>query len=172
MGKSETSAKTKHVMVRLPWIGPVRNGFHKEICDTITKACPIVVPRGVFTTKPASSGVNKDVLLMTSRSQVVYEYHCRCDQRYVGKTTQSLMLRIQQHTPTKIVYNHSSSDSSITKHLKESRGCIPAEPASRFRMLAQDHHRSHLDILEAIYIQKLSPSLCQQKASTRKLFLY
>ena len=66
MGKSETSADAKqHFMVRLPWIGPVSNGFRKEICDTITRACLIVVPR-VFTTKPAFSGVNKDVLPMTS----------------------------------------------------------------------------------------------------------
>ena len=162
----------QHVVIRLPWIGPVSNGFRKEIRDTITRACPIVVPRVVFTTKPVFSGVNKDVLPTTSRSHVVYEYHCRCDQRYVGKTTQSLALRIQQHIPAKIGCNHSSGDSSITKHLKVSRACIPSEPASRFRVLAQARHRSHLDILEALFIQKLSPSLCQQKASTRNLFLF
>ena len=80
MGKSETAADAKqHVMVRLPWIGPVSNGFRKEICDTIIRACPIVVPKVVFTTMPAFSGVNKDVLPTTSQSHVVYEYRCCCD---------------------------------------------------------------------------------------------
>ena len=166
----ETEAK-QHVVMRLPWIGPISNGFRKEIRETITRACPIVVPRVVFTTRPTFSGVNKDVLPMTSQSLVVYEYHCRCDQRYVGKTTQLLSLRIQQHIPTRIGRNHSSSDSAITKHLKESRGCVPLDPASRFRVLARARHRCHLDVLEAIYIQKLCPSLCQQ-ASTQKLFLH
>ena len=79
--------------------------------------------------------------------------------------------RIQQHIPTRIGRNHSSSDSAITKHLKESRGCVPLNPASRFHVLARALHRCHLDVLEAIYIQKLCPSLCQQ-ASTQKLFLH
>ena len=42
----------QHVVIRLPWIGPVSNGFWKEIRETITRACPIVVPRVVFTTRP------------------------------------------------------------------------------------------------------------------------
>ena len=82
---------------------------------------------------------------------------------YIYIYKEKLALRIQQHIPAKIGCNHSSSDSSITKHLKMSRACIPSEPASRFRVLAQARHRSHLDILEALFIQKLSPSLANRK---------
>ena len=40
---SETGEAKQHVVIRLPWIGPVSNGFSKEIRDTITRACPSVV---------------------------------------------------------------------------------------------------------------------------------
>ena len=110
---NETGEAKQHAVIRVPWIGPVSNGFRKKIRDRITRACPIVVPKVVFTTKQVFSEVNKDVLPKTSRSHVVYEYHRRCDQRYVGKTTQSLALRIQQHIPAKIGCNHSFCDSSI-----------------------------------------------------------
>ena len=33
---------------------------------------------------------------------VIYEYVCRCDSRYVGRTTQRLQERIKQHVPKAI----------------------------------------------------------------------
>ena len=59
-------------------------------------------PVVVFTTRHAFHGKCKDVLPMTSRSNVVYLYKCFCEQRYVGKTTQVLAERIKQHVPSKL----------------------------------------------------------------------
>ena len=49
------------------------------------------------------SAVEKDVLPANQRSMVIfYEYVCRCDSRYVGRTTQRLQERIKQHVPKAI----------------------------------------------------------------------
>ena len=43
-----------------------------------------------------------DVLLTIQHSNVVYEYVCHCDSRYVGRTSQRLQDRICQHVPRSI----------------------------------------------------------------------
>ena len=38
-----------------------------------------------------------DVLLTAQKSFVIYEYKCRCNSRYVGRTSQQMKDRIKQH---------------------------------------------------------------------------
>ena len=163
------------ILLKLPWIGAVSGKFRREFEDVVVKADVSLKPVVVFTTRHAFHGKCKDVLPMTSRSNVVYLYKCCCEQRYVGKTTQVLAERIKQHVPSKLsakaLVRVGANDSAVTKHLKESPACIPQVPASRFEVLANARSRSHLDLLEAIFIRVLSPSLCQQKAHTRTLHL-
>ena len=166
--------------LQLPWIGRQSMRFRTEIADVITKAFPKVKPMVVFTTSKAFSGREKDVLPTTSRSSIIYEFTCRCDRTYVGKTIQLLGERIKQHIPDRLFMSlrqkslvKSSSDSAITKHLADHSECVygKAEMRTRFRVLASARHSQHLDVLEALFIRSRCPELCQQKNNLRKLKL-
>ena len=160
--------------LRLPWMGQVSNKFRGDILKVISKGYPKVEAKVVFTTARAFSGRGKDVLSATSQSFIVYQFTCRCSWTYVGKTTQLLSERIKQHIPDRLFVNlrgkpvKTSSDSAITKHLCESVECTQSEDIRRsFKILAKARHSKHLDVLEALYIRKKSPDLCQQKKQIR-----
>ena len=154
--------------------------FRTEIAYVITKAFPKGKPMVVVTTLKAFSGREKDVLPTTSRSSIIYEFTCRCDRTYVGKTIQLLGERIKQHIPDRLFMSlrqkslvKSSSDSAITKHLADQSECVygKAEMRTRFRVLASARHSQHLDVLEALFIRSRCPELCLQKNNLRKLKL-
>ena len=48
--------------------------------------------------------------------------------------------------------------------------CLAVERRENFTILAQARHKAHLDVLEALYIKKLSPGLCLQKEFIQALF--
>ena len=50
--------------------------------------------------------------------------------------------------------------------------CVPTNAQERFRILAQARSSYHLDILEAMYIRSLEPSLCAQKEFVKSLTLF
>ena len=51
---------------------------------------------------------NKDVLPALQNRNVIYQFSCHCDSRYVGRTSQRLQDRIKQHVPKSIRYGTSS----------------------------------------------------------------
>ena len=172
--------KLKDVTICLPWIGQISMSHSRDIRNTVKVAFPTANPRVVFTTKKAFSGRNKDVLPTTACSNVIYEYTCHCKCTYVGKTTQCLSERIQQHLPSKLFtetpdLKKSTADSAITKHLKSSPDCraVGLKLRKCFKILARARKRTfgHLDVLEAVFINRLKPSLCLQKENTQHLHL-
>ena len=62
------------------------------------------------------------------------------------------------------------SDSAITKHVKLSRDC--SSVLSRIRVVPRARSKSHLNVLEAIFIARLHPDLCLQKEFVRSLCLF
>ena len=125
-------------------------------------------PRVVFSTQPAFSGRSKDALPTTSKSNVVYSFTCTCGVAYVGKTSQCLSARVRQHILGKPMrpspdLRKNCADSAIARHLKENPAYITPFVDQAFVVLAQARDRCHLDILEALFISRLVPSLCCQK---------
>ena len=59
-------------------------------------------PRVVYSTRVMLLSAKKVSVPTTQKSCVVYEFLCRCESRYVGRTTQRLADRIKQHIPTSI----------------------------------------------------------------------
>ena len=55
-----------------------------------------------------------------SSSNIVYQFLCHCDSRYVGRTSQRLQQRIKQHVPKTILQKHISQDRSTL-----ARSCKP-----------------------------------------------
>ena len=64
------------------------------------KRCYFAVkPRVVFATRQFLPSAKKDVLPSHHCSNLVYLFVCRCDSRYVGRTSQRLQECIKQHIP-------------------------------------------------------------------------
>ena len=59
-------------------------------------------PRVVYSTNELLSATNKDALPALQKSNVIYQFSCHCDIRYVGRTSQKLQDRIKQHVPKPI----------------------------------------------------------------------
>ena len=90
------------VYLKLPWIANVSSKFENQINKAITSCFYAVKPSVVYNTKVMLPSAKKDSVPTTQKSCVVYEFSCRCDARYVGRTTQRLADRIKQHVPTSI----------------------------------------------------------------------
>ena len=114
---------------------------------------------------------------------VVYQYVCRCDCRYVGRTSQKLQDRIIQHIPrcigsdkrpTKNLHNRQCKitstpsvyrDFAIGQHLLENKECAKHFNDAQFFVLATARSSFHLSVLEATYINALQPILCRKRNS-------
>ena len=114
------------------------------------------------------------------RSCVVYEFSCRCEARYVGRTTQRLADRIKQHVPTSIrkksntvreqpprlCKNNNSKincESAIGQHLLTNPECAKTYTDDNFRIIGQGRSSFHLSVLESVYIKTQNPVLYKQK---------
>ena len=118
----------------------------------------------------------KDSVPTTQKSCVVYEFSCRCEARYVGRTTQRLADRIKQHVPTSIrkkgstvreqppcISKNISSkinwESAIGQHLITNPECAKTYSDDKFRIIGQARSSFHLGVLESVYIKDSKPSL-------------
>ena len=105
---------------------------------------------------------------------------CHCDCRYVGRTTQRLQDRINQHIPKSIRTGHQQQkfqpqrnckktsteincDSAIGQHLLQNKTCANNFNTNQFSILAKARTQFHLSTLEATLIRILKPELCRQK---------
>ena len=127
-------------------------------------------------------GMNKRIPFdeFLPQSMVIYQYVCRCDCQYEGRTSQRLQDRINQHIPrcirsdkraTKNLPNQECKitstpsvycDSAIDQHLLENKECAKHFNNAQFSILATARS-FHLSVLEATYINSLQPILCRQK---------
>ena len=82
-----------------------------------------VEPRIIFKTKELVPATKNNVLPTHQQSNVIYEYSCHCDSRYVGRTSQRLLDRINQHIPKSI-----RNANSILKRSLPSRACKSSTP--------------------------------------------
>ena len=90
------------VYLKLPWIGNISSKFENQINKAITSCFYAVKPRLVYNTRVMLPSAKEDSVPTTQKSCVVYEFSCRCEARYVGRTAQRLADRIKQHVPTSI----------------------------------------------------------------------
>ena len=101
------------VYLHIPWIGNVSMKFEKQITSDVKRCFFSVEPRVVFTTRQLLPATKKDVLPSYHQSNVIYQFVCNCDSRYVGHTSQRLEERIKQHI-TKSITN------PPTPHIRQS----------------------------------------------------
>ena len=57
----------------------------------------LVNPSVIFTSKNIFSIAHKDIIPIIKKNNVIYEFQCHCDSRYVGRTSHRFENRIRQH---------------------------------------------------------------------------
>ena len=164
--------------------------FSKNVASAVQRCYFSVEPRVVFTTRKLLPTSKKDVLPASQQSNIVYEFSCHCDSRYVGRTSQRLQDRIKQHVPKSVrtgqvsqdrkafnrpckLTNHEPiCDSAIGQHLLTNQSCALHYSDDRFSILSKGRSAFHLSALEATYIKVSRPILCRQKefVYTLKIF--
>ena len=136
----------------------------------------------VYNTRVILPSIHKDCVPTQQKSLVVYEFSCRCEARYVGRTTQRLEYRIKQHVPTSIRKKthikreqpprgcktrnaQNKCDSAIGQHLLENPECAKMYNDDKFRIIRQARSSFHLGVLESVYIKSRNPVLVDKKSS-------
>ena len=111
------------------------------------------------------------IAFLPSNSSVVYEFSCRSDARYVGRTTQRLADRIKQHVPLNIRKESSTvreqphrmcksissivtCESAIGQHLITNPECAKTYTDYNFRIIGQARSSFHFGVLESVYIRE------------------
>ena len=170
------------VYLHLPWLGNVSLRYEMQIKTAVKRCYFAVEPCIVYTTRQLLPAAKKDVLPAFHQSNIVYQFLCHYDSRYVGRTSQRLQQRIKQHVPKTILQKHISRDRStlalsckpirsfITEtsfssigHLLQNPTCAHKYNDNKFSILARGCTSFHLSTLEAPYIKTSKPNLCKQK---------
>ena len=90
------------VYLLLPWLGSVSTRFEKPVKSAVKLCFSAVEPRVVYSTNELLSATNKNVLPALQKSNVIYQFSCHCDGRYVGCTFQKVA--DQNQTPCPQIY--------------------------------------------------------------------
>ena len=64
--------------------------FEKQVKSAVKQCFSAVEPRVVYSTNELLSSTNKDVLPALQKSNMMYQFSCHRDSRYVGRTSQRL----------------------------------------------------------------------------------
>ena len=70
------------VYLKVPWIGKASIGLDKNVKTALESCYGSVTTRVLFTSKRMLRVARKDVLPITLKSSVIYEYSCHYDSRY------------------------------------------------------------------------------------------
>ena len=98
----EEGPKKFPAYLKLPWIGNTSRKFEKQVKSNVQNCFRAVDSRVIFQTRKILPSIYKDAVPITHQSMVAYQYVCRCDCRYVGRTSLRLQDRINQHIPKSI----------------------------------------------------------------------
>ena len=173
------------VDLHIPWIGNVSMKFEKQITSAVKCCFFSVEPCVIFNTRQLLPATKKDVLSSHHHSNVIYQFVCHCNSRYVGRTSQRLKERIKHHVPRFIAnppasHNRQSlfrsckadirpqqfQESAIGQHLFDNAQCALHYNNKKFSILARGRCSFHFSALEATFITSFNPLLCKQKNSS------
>ena len=105
------------IYLYLPWLDSVSTRFEKQVKSAVKQSFSAVKPHVVYSTNELLSATNKDVLALR-KSNLIYQFSCHCDSRYVGRIFQRLQNKIKQHVSKSI-----RSCSSFQKCILRGRQC-------------------------------------------------
>ena len=134
-----------------------------------------------FYISPTSPAIKKDVLPASLLSNLVHNFLCHCDSRYVGHRSQRLQNRIRQHVPkfirtgqipnsrnistrsgkfsTPVMFN----ESAIGQNYSDNPMCAKNYSDEKFTILSFGRSSFNLSALKAVYIKSCQSNLCRQR---------
>ena len=118
------------VYLHLPWLDNVSMRYEMQSKTTVKHCYFAVELRIVDASRQFLPAAQKDVLLASHQSNIVYQFLCHCNSRYVGRTSQRLQQRIKQHVPKTIFQRLTSQDRSTL-----ARSCNQSE-ALKLKLLS------------------------------------
>ena len=150
--------------------------FEKQITFAVKRCFFSVEPRVIFNTRQLLPAIKKDVLPSHYHSNVIYQFVCHCDSRYVGHTSQRLEEQIKQHVPRSIANPPASPnrqslsrsckanirpeqfhESAIGQHLLDNAQCVLHYNNEKFSILTRGRSSFYLSALKATFIKSLNP---------------
>ena len=149
--------------------------YRQKIIDSISRCYTTASPRVILTSRPILTTAAKDILPTLKRSNIIYQFTCHCERRYVGRTTRRLLSRVEEHVPVYVRTNtkpEKSPTSAIGKHLRSSQQCLNNYSNDQFLILARGRNDFHLSVLEALHIMDIKPNLCVQKKFVYSTLLF
>ena len=170
------------VYLKIPWIGDISLEYESQIKKAINFCFYTVKTRVVYNTRVILPSIKKDYVPTHQKSFVVYEFSCRCEARYVGRTTQRLEDRIKQHVPTSIRKKthtereqpprscktrnaQNKCDSAIGQHLLENPECAKMDSNDKFLIIGEARSSFYLGALESVYIKPKTQYCVDRKSS-------
>ena len=119
---TQSGPKKSPVHLHLPWLGNISMKYKMQNKTAVKRCYFAVEPCIVYTTRQLLPAAQKDVLSALHQSNIVYQFLCHCDSRYVGRTSQRLQQRIKQHVPKTFLQRHTFEDrSSLARSCKPIR---------------------------------------------------
>ena len=110
------------IYLHLSWLGNVSMRYEMQIKTAVKRCYFAVEPCMVYNTRQLLPAAKKYVLPALHQSNVVYQFLCHCDSRYVGRSSKTLQQRIKQHVPKTILQGHISRDrSALARSCKQIR---------------------------------------------------
>ena len=101
----------------------------------------------VYNTRVMLPSVKKDSVFTTQKICVVYEFSCRCEARYVGRTTQRVADRIKQHVPTSIRKKSSTVGEQPPRMCKNISSKINCESAIGQHLITNPEIAEHIQTI-------------------------
>ena len=105
---TQLSPKKCLVYLHLPWLSNLSMRYEMQIKTAVKRCYFVVEPCIVYTIRQLLPAAQKDVLSAFHQSNIVFQFLCHCDSRYMGRTSQRLQQRIRQHVPKTILQEHIS----------------------------------------------------------------
>ena len=149
------------IYFELPFTGRSSSDVIRQLTRILAVYYPHMNPRFYFKSprKIRSIFSLKDRTPDGMRYNVVYQYTCSCDQRYIGSTAVNLYVRIAQHmgvSPRTGIPSRSPVSSAIRDHYMKCKSDFDAE---NFKILDSASDATQLRILESMYIVENNPEM-------------
>lgn len=89
------------------------------------------------------------------KANVVYRYHCSCDENmsYIGKTKRHLATRSREHL---------TGSTAVTQHLRTCQACKDNASLNNFTVIASGRTDFEIKIKEALFIKYEKPRINNQ----------
>ena len=146
------------VYLHIPWVGNVSMKFEKQITSAVKRCFFFVKPGVIFNTRQLLPAIKKDVLPFHHHSNVIYQFLCHCDSRYVGHTSQRLEERIKQHVPRSIANPPASHNRQSL-----SRSCKANTRPQQFHKSAIGQYLQYWSAIDQLIKSAIGQFLCRKR---------